>query len=92
MLSPVIILWEIICYLIKEKRIMYYIGEVLKNDLNRKENPIVELWDDTSYISEIIAKRRLEKINEETNNKYPNLQIINDKKHDVYTTYPWLKD
>jgi hypothetical protein len=71
---------------------MYYIGEVLKNDLNRKGNPIIELWDDACYCSEDTAKKRLEKINKETNEKYPNLQIINDKKDDVYTAYPWLKD
>jgi hypothetical protein len=69
----------------------YYIGNVLKGDLNRKGYPIIELWDDSYYASEIDAKKRLIEITRETDNKHPNLQVINDKKHDVYTIYPWLK-
>jgi|GEM_PF-4269590 len=69
---------------------MYYIGEVLFEDLNWKGKPMVELWNDTCYSSEVDAKKALERIKEETNRL--TLQIVNDKKYDVYTCYPWLKE
>jgi len=69
---------------------MYYIGEVLLGDLNWKGNPIVELWNSKCYCYESDAKKALERIKKETNRS--TLQIVNDKKHDVYTCYPWLKD
>ena len=65
---------------------MYYIGEVLLNDLDINGKPLIEPWDGVGY-SLFEAKKELASISKKHN--ITSLEIINDKEYDVAFSQGW---
>lgn len=65
---------------------MYYIGEILHNDLDINGKPIIGLWDGAGYsLSE--AKKELVKISKKHHIVF--LEIISDKEYDIVSSQGW---
>jgi hypothetical protein len=73
-------------YYLSKGEIMYYVGEILHEDLDIHGRPIIELWNDMTYS----LKQAKEKIKEIENMcGKTDLEIINDKEYDVVASQGW---
>ena len=65
---------------------MYYIGEILLENLDIHGRPIIELWNDMTY-SLKEAKEKIKEIKKEY--VRTGLEIISDKEYNVAASQGW---
>ena len=68
---------------------MYYVGEISEKDFSINGGQLIELWDGVPYTHPIQAKRKIDQINKKSNDQWLHLQIIDDKKYDVFRSQGW---
>jgi len=66
---------------------MYYIGEILREDLDIHGRPIIELWTVEAYSTKAKARKEIEKIEQECIRQ--NLEVIDEREHCVYGSKGW---